>query len=284
MGTLLDDTTWERFCPYTFIFDLEYVGPSTSLETCHIWEIGVVHWMSGNTFSVTISPDIRPLPPPFAPEFITLTEDVLASRHAVDFRTAWGMLLQWINERVYETSNVLLVSHNCFKSDKMMLEIDTRRHGVRIPYTWYFLDSLIYCRKELERQPSYTLNDIHHAIMHMDIPNNHWALPDAIALCNILTHINAMYLSGPIYPAYSTSLQAIKWLGPSSEKTLFNKNIHSVEQLVTNILTSYSASRMSGIGGTVSHFITQYLTGTVGLKAGNARSISASILDRWMPG
>jgi DNA polymerase III epsilon subunit-like protein len=284
MGTLLDDNLWQMLCRNTFMIDLEYVGTSSKLETCYIWEIGVVHWVTGDTFAVAIRPDIRPLPPPFSPEFVTLTDEILTERQAVDFHTAWDMLTQWVGARLWQHCNALFVAHNAFKADKPMLEIDTRRHGIKMSYNWYFLDSLIYCRRNMEKQPSYALNDIYQTLMREDVPNAHYALSDAVALRTILLQINAFDLSGPIYPSHSTSLQAIKWLGPSSENTLFRQNIRSVEQLVSTLLTSYSATCVSGRSDTVLHFVTQYLSTIVGLKIGNAQTIALSIVNRWLPG
>ena len=63
----MDNDLWhQQFYLSTFIFDLEFIGTSNDLKTCHIWEIGVQHLYSGSTFSATIYPDIRPLPPPFS--------------------------------------------------------------------------------------------------------------------------------------------------------------------------------------------------------------------------
>lgn len=284
MGTLLDGNLWQMMCPNTFIIDLEFVGTSSKLETCYIWEIGAVHWFTGNTFTVAIRPDIHPLPPPFSPEFVTLTEEILTERDAVDFHTAWDMFAQWVGSQLTQTCNALFVAHNAFKADKPMLEIDTRRHGIKMPYNWYFLDSLIYCRRNMEKQSSYTLNEIYRTLMREDIPDAHRALSDAVALRTILLKINVYELSGPIYPSHSTSLQAIKWLGQSSENMLFHQNIRSVEQLVSTLLTSYSAMCVNGSSSTVLYFVTQYLSTNVGLKIGNAKTIASSIVNNWLPG
>lgn len=289
MGTLLDETLWHSLIPNTFVFDLEYVGPTSKLDTCYIWEIGIVHWASGETLSVTIYPDIRPLPPAFSQEFVTLTHAFLTKRQACDFATGWKRVITWVDEHmdIHSSQNALFVAHNAFKADKPMLEIDTKRHGVTLPYTWFFLDSLIYCRKSMSKQSSYTLNDIYRVLMESDVPNAHYALSDAIALRDILVRINPYRLTGPIYPSHSTSLQAIKWLGPSSENILFHQNIRSVEQLVSLLLISYSAMCVNCVNGiqfaTLADFITQYLSTNVGLKTGNAKSISNSIVEFWLP-
>ncbi len=283
MGTLMDNALWQNFYASTFVFDLEYIGPSNSLDTCYIWEIGVVHWSSGREFSITINPDITPLPAPF-PGFPALTKEILEERNAVDFPTAWTMLLRWVNSQVTANSNVLWVAHNNFKADKPMLEVDTKRHGIILPYNWYFFDSLIYCRKHIPKLASYTLSDIYKTLFDHDIPNAHRALPDAIALRDILVSINKFTLSGPIYPAYSTSLQAIKWLGPSCEKHLFANNILSVEQLRINIMVAYSTACILNSPPPIRVFVESFLTINLGISQGNSSSISESIVQRWLPG
>ena len=42
-------------------------------------EIGVVHWITGRQFSITIAPDIHPLPPP-SPQISQLTRTVKGTK------------------------------------------------------------------------------------------------------------------------------------------------------------------------------------------------------------
>ena len=64
MGTLITSKQFQQFLPSTFVFDLEYVGVPNNLNRCYIWEIGIIHVISGTKFSITMDPEIRPLPPP----------------------------------------------------------------------------------------------------------------------------------------------------------------------------------------------------------------------------
>lgn len=281
----MDNDLWhQQFYLSTFIFDLEFIGTSNDLKTCHIWEIGVQHLYSGSTFSATICPDIRPLPPPFSQDFIQVTPQILNERKAVSFNEAWTKLLHWISTIVPINQNLLWIAHNAFKADKPMLEIDTKRHNIVIPYNWFFFDSLIYCRQSIPKMPSYTLSDLYRSLFHKGIPNLHSALPDAIALREILIYSNNMKLKGPIYPAYATSLQSIKWLGPSSEKQFFRNGIKSLEQLITLLMTNYSTSCIMGSHIPVRTFIEQYLISQIQLNSGNAISISDTITSYWLPG
>ena len=62
-------------------------------------------------------------------------------------------------------------------------------------------DSLIYCRKNIPKQQSYTLGDIYSILFDKPLTNGHSALPDALQLREILAHINAYQMAGPIYPS-----------------------------------------------------------------------------------
>tara|TARA_Y100000817_G_C16861152_1_gene545836 strand:- start:1991 stop:2851 length:861 start_codon:yes stop_codon:yes gene_type:complete len=284
MGHYMEEDLWSHLCSSTFIFDLEYIGPTSDLKTCHIWEIGAIHYLSGASITITIYPDISPIPPPFSAEFIQVTPDLLKDRHAVSFTEAWAKLLHWVSTIVPMNQNTLWVAHNAFKADKPMLEVDTKRHGIVIPYNWFFFDSLIYCRQSIPKMPSYTLSDLYYSLFGSPLKNAHSALPDAIALRNVLLHINATTLIGTIYPAYATSLQSIKWLGPSSEKQFFGKHIQSLEQLISLLMTSYSTNCMLGSIVPIRTFVEQFLRTQVGLNSGNAVSISNTITNYWLPG
>lgn len=287
MGTYFNNQYFQAFHPNVYIFDLEYVGTS-NLSTCYIWDIGVVHEMSGAAFSVAIDPDVRPLPKPFSDDFITLSEEVLKNKKAVKFQDAWNMLLKWIHgiQMQYRVPNgpLIFISHNSFKGDKIILETDTKRHNIIMPYNWYFFDSLIYFRKIIPKLPSYALSDIYMYMMGIKLQSAHEALPDAVSLTQIIRKVGFFQLSGIVYPSYSTSLQCIKWLGPSSEDKMFQNGVRSVEDLIVSIMKIYSNSCTSGNLPVLKVLVKEYLQMTHGIKAGNANSISGSIVHNWLPG
>ena len=282
MGTLVDQNTFSVLLPSTFVFDLEYVGVPNDLSRCYIWEIGAIHLLSGNKFSITMDPGIRPLPPPMGQEFANVTESFLKNKNAVSFVFGWNAFLQFIRVNS-PTVPSMLISHNNFKSDKPMLEIEAKRRGVDLPCTWYFLDSLLYCRKAVPKQSSYTLNDLYMNLLGKKIMNNHSALPDALALAELLYMVGIGNIHGPTYPAHCTSLQAVKWLGPSCERSLFNHNIRSLEQLVANIVAGYSIHIIKNGPIGLKSFICHYITEICGITTGNSESISNSIFEKWLP-
>lgn len=280
MGTLMDNNLFHSLLPRTFVYDLEYVGVPNCLEQCFIWEIGVIHLVTGRQFSITIDPGIRPLPPPMSAEFVHVTETFLQHRNAVNFHYAWDMLCDWIKS--FGVGNALFISHNNFKSDKPLLEIEMKRRQLSMPIQWYFFDSLLYCRQAIPKQASYTLNDLYLSITGNNIPNNHSALPDAAALVQILYYTGLNNIKGPIYIGYCTSLQVIKWLGPACEKSLFDRDIRSLEQLISNITASYSTQNL-GRNLEIQSFVYNYITQTCGIMSGNSKSISESIVTKWLP-
>lgn len=281
MGTLINQTDFQRFLPSTFVFDLEYVGVPNNLNRCYIWEIGVVHLITGRQFSITIDPGIRPLPPPMGEEFANVTEEFLQSKNAVEFGFGWNAFLQFI--RSFHTGPVLLISHNNFKSDKLLMEIEAKRRNLVLPYSWYFMDSLLYCRKAIPKQPSYTLHDLYFNLMGKHINDNHSALPDAQALVEVLYRTGVQNICGPIYPSFCTSLQVVKWLGPSCERALFSINIRSLEQLVANIVAGYSRHALVSGPTTMHRYVQHYIMHTCGILTGNSSSISNSIVEKWLP-
>lgn len=281
MGTLINQRDFQRFLPSTFVFDLEYVGVPNNLNRCYIWEIGVVHLTSGTQFSITMDPGIRPLPPPMGVEFANVTEEFLRSKNAVEFAFGWNAFLRFVQS--FSNGPILLISHNNFKSDKLLMEIESKRRNVALPYDWYFLDSLLYCRKAIPKQPSYTLHDLYFNLMGNVIHDNHSALPDAKALVEIIYKTGLQNICGPIYPSFCTSLQVVKWLGPSCERALFNLNIRSLEQLIANIVAGYSRQALVSGPTTMQQYVQNYIMHTCGILTGNSSSISNSIVDKWLP-
>ena len=277
MGSYMNHNLFRNLYPNTFVFDLEYIGYSTDLNKCYIWEFGIVHLHTQESLNLTIDPQIRPLPKPFSDDFCQVTQDLLENRNAISFPRAWNMIINWIARF---GQPVLFISHNCFKSDKIVLEAEIKRNNLKLPLNWYFFDSLIFCRFIRPKLNSYTLTDLYQHVCYQPIQNAHSALDDAFSLVQVLLKINIFSLEGPIYPSYCTSLQIVKWLGPSCEKVLFENEIRSLEQLKMLIISEYALNCLrSNIN--LTEYVRLKLI-SLGIKPGNASSISNSIVDRWI--
>ena len=280
MGTYIDAGLLPKILPHIYVFDFEYVGESTDLNECHLWDVGIVHLMTGSALEVSIAPEIDSIPPPFSEDFIDVTPELLNKRNAVPFMTAFERLLQFMGP---PNTPKILISHNCFKSDKILLEIESKRHGIVLPLNWFFFDSLMFARKKLPKRTSYTLNVIHNVFGFGDIVNQHFALADAFALRNIIIKLDYHTLSGPIYPPYCTSLQAVKWLGPSCEYCMLTKGIKCVEQLMHRILNEFTQTVLrDGCATQIKDFIEQFIVFHFDIKQGNAKSIASSLVSNWL--
>ena len=75
--------------------------------------------------------------------------------------------------------------------------------------------------------------------MHM-VVHVHRAKYDVIACNNIMSKLtkNTWNLSGPMYPAYMTSLRSIRWVGRKAEELFYTANIRSVEDLYVHLQTN----------------------------------------------
>lgn len=277
MGSYMTNELFLKLFHNTYVFDLEYIGYTTELTQCYIWEIGIVHLASQQTLNITIDPGFRPLPKPFSADFCQVTEKLLQSRNAVSFQEAWIHINNWVNEN---SQPLLWISHSCFKSDKIVLESEVKRNNLKLPLNWYFFDSLIFCRFIRPKLNSYTLTDMYTSVCFKKITNAHTALGDAISLIHVLYNLNIYAIEGPIYPSYCTSLQVVKWLGPACEKVLFNNDIRSLEQLKVLLITEYA---LKCLRCNISlHEYVRLKIISMGINNGNAVSIANSLVEKWM--
>lgn len=237
MGTFLDPSRLNM--NHVVIWDLEFVGNiRTSLADCHIYNISAINLMTGHSFDVFVLPDRDPYPPPATSQLPVVTPVSLKRRGAVTFKKAFTRFMQWCPDQV------VLVSHNNFRSDKPLLQLECNRVGLLIPLEWYFADSLIYLRQTIPRLSSYTLNSVYSHLFCTDIPNLHEGLADCVALRRILVHLGVRNFKTSMYPAYFTPLQVIPGIGTSSELLIFENSIRSVEELILTLHRGYTMGRL----------------------------------------
>ena len=222
-----------------FIFDLEFIGDVRKLSTCKIWEIAVYSVSTQQWFEAVIDPDpsLTTFPPPPIPQIPQLTRKFLQENNAQSWSSVYIGLQAWITEQSTGTLPVF-VSHNTYRADKPILELECRRAGHRMPSNWYFFDSLHFSRRFV-KHPSgnYSLSGLHKQLFNCPIENVHRARADVVACVKILSSItdNTWCLKGPIYPVYTTGLRTIRWIGQKAEEILYDKNIRSVEELLNII-------------------------------------------------
>jgi DNA polymerase III epsilon subunit-like protein len=234
-----------------FIFDLEFIGNVQQLTTCQIWEISVFSQSTGQWFTKVVDPQphTKTFPIPPVPELPQLTREFLTQHKALTWDTVLGQLVAWVAQQT--TRIPIFISHNTFKADKPILELESRRYNCLLPLHWFFFDSLHFCR-EFVRSPTsnFSLSGLHQQLFQKPIANAHRARNDVVACTAILKSItnDSWLLSGPIYSVYTTSLRTIKWVGKKAEKVLGISNIRSVEMLMeivkNNALTDHIYHRL----------------------------------------
>ena len=249
-----------------FVFDLEFIGDVRQLSSCKIWEIAVYCVTTQQWFEHTVDPDpsMTVFPPPPIPEIPQLTRAFLNETAAVTWDKIFLHFTTWIAQQSAGTMPVF-ISHNTFRADKPILELECRRYGVHMPLTWYFFDSLHFSRRIIRNtNGNYSLSGLHEQIFGRKIQNAHRARADVVACISIMQHLtaNSWSMQGPIYPTYATALRTIRWIGQKAEEILFQANIKSVEELYIELLSG--ARNM--YGGTFHDSTIMTLTRLIGNK------------------
>tara|TARA_B110000908_G_scaffold172473_1_gene240164 strand:- start:764 stop:1642 length:879 start_codon:yes stop_codon:yes gene_type:complete len=225
-----------------FIFDLEFIGDVRNLSTCRIWEIAVFSLQTNQWFECIIDPDptMQIFPPPPIPEIPELKREFLKENNAEIWANNCVALETWISNNSLGGVPVF-ISHNTFRADKPILELEFKRAARTMPLDWYFFDSLHFSRRMVKNSTgNYSLSGLHQQLFGEPILNAHRAKADVIACMRIMSSItNGVWdIRGPMYPSYSTALRTIRWIGQKAENILYNENIRSVEGLYTLLVTN----------------------------------------------
>ncbi len=222
-----------------FVFDIEFIGDVREIDTCFIWEIAVTCVTSGQMWQAVVDPDpnVQVFPEPPIPEIPRLTRAFLTQHDAKPWSHVFGGLSEWIQQQSNGQIPVL-ISHNTFRADKPILEYECQRYGMRVPGGWYFFDSLHFARQSVKCSTgNYSLSGLHRQLFQAPIDNVHRAAADVHACMRILAFLtgNTWSLTGPMYPAYATSLRSLRWVGRKAEQVFEELSIHSVEALMMYI-------------------------------------------------
>ena len=245
------------------ILDLEFVGDiGEGCSKCRIWNIGAIK-PDNTIFEICI--DV-PTDMGTHPGCVEVTDSFLRENNAVSFQEGFRQFAEWVGPQA------VIMSHNCFKSDKIVLEAECRRHGVELP-CWYFYDTLIFLRTKIQCN-SYRLVDIYKHVTGKDFNEIHMALHDAKALWEILQILPPDTLF--MYPKYLTPLQNIKWVGSACEKRFIGRGVRSIEDLMLNYMQWVQVN-----GHTVTlmmQFLTQF-----NLPCHDLEPITKEIVEQWLP-
>jgi len=225
-----------------FVYDLEFIGDVKNPSTCKIWDICIHHINSGATFNAIIDPipNCNYFPTPPVPELFHLSREFLNKNNAPEFSIVFNKMVRWIENRCFKSFVPVLISHNNFSSDKLVLENECNLRSLLIPTNWLFFDSLIYFRDYTKTMNNeYSLKSLVKCILGKEHLNAHRAYADTVALTDIIkkyTQEDYTLLLGNVYIPYVTSLRTIVGIGNSVEKSFIVMGIETREQLIKFIL------------------------------------------------
>lgn len=243
--------------------DYEFVGDiKKGASDCSVWHIGAVK-RDGSEFEVYIDVETDKKTHEGCVE---VTKEYLREHNAVSFKKAFEMFKQWVGPQA------VIISHNCFKSDKLVIEHECEKHGVYLP-CWYFYDSLLFLRSKIQCL-SYRLPDVYYQVVGREFVETHTALKDAIGLKEILDVVQPMGLY--MYPKYLTPLQNIKWVGLACEEAFVKNNIRSVEDLLLKYM------QWVQLDGCVVTLMKQFLS-QFRLPCHDLTPIAKEIVEHWLP-
>ena len=172
------------------------------------------------------------MPPAVHEKYKIPTREEFIERNAVSFNVAIQLFCVFLNGLLKaEDQHILLISHNAFRSDKVVFEHELirhreHRHLLQIPL--FFFDSLHFIRAILPKQKSYSLNNLYELLFHKRIKNAHAAESDVIALDNILNTLNKPF-EGVVIMLFLTPFSNINGIGLQTEKKIMKAGYSCLE-------------------------------------------------------
>jgi DNA polymerase III epsilon subunit-like protein len=176
--------------------------------------------------------------PPVHPKYSMPSKDEFKELEADSFCEAYdkflGFVLRLLLKRKKEW--VCLISHNGFRSDKIVLEHELSYHKLQ-PYPFYFMDSLLYIREVHPGLQSYSLENVFKSLFPEKSYKAHDAEMDTDALYAIVQKLNKP-LHGVLYPMLTIPWRNISGIGYHSEQGLLMAGF-------SDIISFYLATRGS---------------------------------------
>tara|TARA_B100000963_G_scaffold165435_1_gene143713 strand:- start:17593 stop:18465 length:873 start_codon:yes stop_codon:yes gene_type:complete len=237
----LNDTDVHRLNGNVFVFDLEWIGDiAEDYKKCKIWDVACVHVVSGSTFSKCVLPELTGenlsaehggvdcVPP--------VTRSMILNSEHGTLRSVIKEWCDWMHETRETSENCILVAHNCFRADALVMMHEFARCGAAVYMQDVLMtDSLLHLRYVLRDEPitSFSLQSL---CTEMSLPaplDPHRAISDCIALSRVLSTCrnlhNCEFISGIAMPFGHVSLTVVVGIGVAG--ALAFKNTIQIEDL-----------------------------------------------------
>jgi len=230
MNLSSDDPRWKS--ALLVYFDYEFSGNIRHNFgfNCSIHQIAAR--CKNDTFFCRINPHLlkETVEPPVDTKYYMPSKDEFKELQAIDFKQAYYKFLSYVLRLLLKRKKkwVCLISHNGFRSDKVVLEHELHCHKLAM-YPFFFMDSLLYIREVYPGLQSYSLENVYQSLFHEKY-KAHNAEADTNALYKIIRRINRP-LHGVLYPLLMIPWRNVAGIGYHSEQSLLYHNIPDLVSL-----------------------------------------------------
>jgi hypothetical protein len=221
-----------------FAFDMEWVGTEGScMSQNRIAEIACADVITGKAMCIPVCPLVCDSILA-ASTFYKTTREAQQRKNAVPLEVALQYMDTWMQELTKDKTAVL-IGHNAFKADCIVLRHEMSRCGARMYTQHLFMDSLVYARSVLrDKVEAYDLSSVCvHFGIPCDIDKRHGAMYDTNLLVHCLGKLARIRgLHGPgLFPGNDSPL-LIRGVGSFVAKCLTEHGIASTRQLASAII------------------------------------------------
>ena len=220
------------------IYDLEFSGDLRDDKgiNCCIWQIAAKDYDTGATFSVLINPYLlrKRVPKPVDNRYQMPTKKQFESKNAFNIKQALYSFELFLKTCMAEKlGTICLISHNGYRSDKIVLENALIRYNLNVFQNMNicFFDSLYYFRTIYPGLSSYSLANLYKEKFNKEIKDAHDAIGDVVTLEQLLK-CDDKSIFGVIYPLYHTPFTNVPGIGMFTETHLSSYGFISVDHFL----------------------------------------------------
>lgn len=231
------------------IYDLEFSGDLRDNNgiNCCIWQVAARDFDSGKTFSRLVNPYLRhaKVPRPVDDRYKMPTREEFQEQ-GLDVEQVFQELRDFLDGcMASKPGNLCLMSHNGFRSDKVILENTLMRYNLMHIFEGmplFFFDTLYYFRTIYPGLSSYSLASLYMNKFKKEIKDAHDAIVDVSILEDLLKQASADVF-GVIYPLFATPFTNVSGVGSFTEQSLASYGFISLDHFLACFQYDYKSVR-----------------------------------------
>ena len=152
-----------------------------------------------------------------------ITNDLIKQNNGQTFDAIIPEIELWVNDVFGNNNIVYMLAHNNIYYDKMVLESEYARHGLKIPSNWLFIDSYQQIREVYPKlgRGNYKLINLYKKCAQKPLENAHRAEAD--------THALVVVYNNMILDKFNHNIYNVLQNGPFIEKSVFSHDYVSQE-------------------------------------------------------